>query len=464
MESNNTIRVHFSQWLALFPLLVFVIGAMYLGLSGSPDERGFWPIMVLTLIISMLISKEKKQFYKVIIEGMSNNLLMIMVCAWIFSSIIGTLLSETGLITTIVAIYSKTGLEGGYFVVGVFLISALIGTSTGTAVGTVLIVTPVLYGAGLNIGCSPYFLLGAILGGGAFGDDFSPLSDTSIAVANTQNIELGLSVRSRLKYAVVAALIASIVFIVFGSNHEQHIVSVENINTNYLTLLMLSSPLIIIILCFKGYNILNALFYGILVGIVIGLVTGLLSLSDIFSLDKENFSAKSLIITGMDKGIGISIFSILLVGQVSFILATGLIDKLVKFVVKKSNNIKLGELIIIFTTIFVNILLAHNTITIMSIGDFVKRISDKYKINSYRAANLMDIAGNTVMHIFPYMITVILASSIANQIPDAPQINPFKAGLHNFHSIALFIISLIVSISGIWRKADQKFSDLSNNV
>ncbi len=449
------IKIYFSQWFALLPLLFFVVGAMYLGLNGSPDEYGFWPVMIGSLLFALIITKNKSEFAKTLIKGMSDQLVMLMVLAWLLSGVVGKFMSETGLIETIINLYLKTGLGGGFFVVAVFLIAAITGTSTGTAVGTVLIVTPVLFKAGISLGIDPYLLIGAILSGGAFGDDFSPLSDTTIASASTQNVEIGKSVKKRLKYALAAVIPALILFFIIGFD-SKITAEIQASSVNYKSLLMLLSPGVVIYLSLKGKHIVTSLLWGILTAIVVSLIFGLLHFSDIFSLDPENFTAKSIIIDGMKKGVGISIFSILLIGLVTFVLATGIIDNFINLITVKVKNKSLGELLIGLIIVITNTLLAHNTITIMSLGAIVKKIGDKLNINGYRIANIIDIAGNTVMHIFPYMITVILATSIANGIIEDQTLNPFIAGLHNFHSIFLFIVLVVVSITGIWREKDGR--------
>ncbi|MCG8096641.1 MAG: hypothetical protein JAZ17_23970 [Candidatus Thiodiazotropha endolucinida] len=454
---NNRINVYYSEWLALLPLALFIVGAMYLGLSGSPDEKGFWPIITAALSVALLISKDKDVFAKYVIAGMASNLVMIMVAAWLFSSIIGVFLSEAGVVSALVEYYKSLGLGGGGFVFGVFIVAAIIGTSTGTAVGTVLIVTPVLFEAGLNIGCDEYYLIGAILGGAAFGDDFSPLSDTTIASASTQNINIGRSVKSRIKYALSAAIPASLVFILFGGNNNE-IATLSSNESSLLPLIMLVAPATVVYLCLMGRHILYALLAGIIVSLATSLGFGLIEFNQVFSLDPDNFSAKSIIIDGMNKGVGISVFSILLMGLVSFVMMSGVIEKLLSMLFHRISSLRVAEFIIVFLTIFINTLLAHNTITIMAVGEVVRDISNKYQINSYRASNLMDISANTVMHMFPYMITVVLAASVANGIlKDGRQIDLIAAGFHNFHSIFLLVVAIVVSFTGIWLKADERY-------
>lgn len=452
---SSSLPIYFSPLLALIPLLIFISGAMYLGLSGSPDEYGFWPVLVLALIVALGISKDKEEFAKTVIKGMSDNLVMVMVSSWLLSSVIGEFMKSSGLIDTIIGLYLNSGLSGGVFLVGILLIAAFVGTATGTAVGTVLIITPVMGEVGAELGIDPYMVVGAILSGAAFGDDFSPLSDTSIAVATTQNIPIGRSVRSRVKYAVMAVLPALLLFLVLGGgqvNTGSRASKIDDLSP----LFMLASPIAVILLCLRGKHILTALLTGITVAVLIGLF--LIEPEEIFSINPEDFSADSLIITGMKKGVGISIFSILLIGLVHFVLASGIIDSLLQNLSGSLRSVRKSEAVIVALTVIVNTLLAHNTITIMSIGTLIDRLAKRASISPYRAANLMDISGNTAMHIFPYMITVVLATSAMNEtLPADSQISPFIAGLHNYHSICLFIVAIISVISGLWRKHDASY-------
>ena len=64
---------------------------------------------------------------------------------------------------------------------------------------------PLIYPAGVGSGVQPAVLVGAILGGATFGDNISPVSDTTIASATTQDADLGGVVRSRMRYALPAA-------------------------------------------------------------------------------------------------------------------------------------------------------------------------------------------------------------------------------------------------------------------
>ena len=89
-------------------------------------------------------------------------------------------------------------------------------TATGTSLGTMILCAPLLYPAAAGLGTDPVILMGAVIGGATFGDNISPVSDTTIASASTQGADIGRVVRSRLKYAIPAALVAVVAYGVLG--------------------------------------------------------------------------------------------------------------------------------------------------------------------------------------------------------------------------------------------------------
>ena len=107
---------------ALFPFIVFLGGVMAIALSGAPDERGFWPILILSLCLGLLLAKDRKNFCVSVIEGMAQPIVMIMITAWMLASIIGVLMSETGFVEALTWTAGKLHLGGTAFVIASFLI------------------------------------------------------------------------------------------------------------------------------------------------------------------------------------------------------------------------------------------------------------------------------------------------------------------------------------------------------
>jgi Na+/H+ antiporter NhaC len=97
-----------------------------------------------------------------------------------------------------------------------FLAGALISFSTGTSWGTFAILIPLGMPLAVSLDLSPPLLLAAILGGGVFGDHCSPISDTTAVSAIASGCDLLEHVRTQLPYALVAGIIALLMYLVAG--------------------------------------------------------------------------------------------------------------------------------------------------------------------------------------------------------------------------------------------------------
>ncbi|MYI07743.1 MAG: hypothetical protein F4059_10625, partial [Gemmatimonadetes bacterium] len=201
---------------ALLPVFVFAAGAAWLGFSGAPDERGLWPVLIAALGAGLLLARRPADYGNAAVRGMARPIVMLMVMAWLLAGIFSVLLRESGLVDALVWGGSELGLRGGGFVLLAFLIAVLFSTATGTSLGTILICAPLLYPAAGTLGAKPAALIGAILAGATFGDNVSPVSDTTIASASSQRAPMGGVVRSRLRYAVPAAVLAGVALLLFG--------------------------------------------------------------------------------------------------------------------------------------------------------------------------------------------------------------------------------------------------------
>jgi Na+/H+ antiporter NhaC len=99
----------------------------------------------------------------------------------------------------------------------VFLLGAIMSFATGTSYGTFSIMVPLALPIGAATGISPELLFGACIAGGVFGDNTSPISDTTIVssvAANTQVID---HARTQLPFALIAAAISVVGFLLLGA-------------------------------------------------------------------------------------------------------------------------------------------------------------------------------------------------------------------------------------------------------
>lgn len=439
---------------AFFPFFVFVSGVIFIALSGAPDERGFWPILILALTLGLILAKDRKGYCETAIAGMAQPIVMIMLTAWMLASTIGVLMSTTGFIDALIWLAGLLNLGGVAFVILTFFICCIVSTSTGSSFGTILICSPILYPAGALIGAHLPTLAGAIIGGATFGDSIAPISDTTIAGALSQEADIGGTVRSRLKYVIPAAVIA-IGFYLLSAGIGEGYVSGQGpgLAGSPKGLPMLIVPVVIIALLLSGRHLLQGLLFGLLTGVVTGLITGLLPLQKLLTLDLENFTAKSFIIDGIERSVGISIFTILLMGLVSSLKASGFIDRLVAFSMKGRQSVRAAESRIVAAVGTAVLLTCHSIVAILSVSEYANQTGERTGIGRYRRANLLSLTVSTFPFILPYFIPVILTANTTNSGAEygIPAVSPLQAGLYNFYSWMVLVMVVFALISRFGR-------------
>ncbi len=439
----------------LAPFALFLSGVAFLGLSGAPDERGFWPILVASLILGMALSKDRTSYAEHVVRGMSQPLVLLMIMAWLLAGALSAVMGASGLIDALLWLSHQAGVSGGGFVGATFLICALVSTAIGTSLGTILLTAPLLYPASAFLCNDPTLVAAAILGGATFGDNVSPLSDTTIASASTQGADLGGVVRSRLRYALPAAAVALFLFCVLS---DAVVVQGEDSKLPPLSaqgdpraLPLIGVPLLIVFLLLRKRHLLEGLLWGLLAAVLGSLAMGLISPSQILSLDKENFIARGLILDGMEKAVGVSIFTILLMGLVAGIEGAGLLDKLVEVAARGGRSKRRVEVWIFGVVSAAVLLTTHSVVAILTVGKFTRETGESVGIHPYRRANLLDLAVCTYPFLLPFFIPTVLISSMTRSGAEfgLPQVSPWEAGLLNYHSWAL-LAALLFAIGTGW--------------
>lgn len=460
LQEDQTISLNFYGGFlgALIPFIVFIIGVIVIALSGAPDEKGFWPVLLLAISLGLILAKDRTAFSEVIISGMSQKIVMIMIMAWMLASIIGILMTLTGFVEALIWISDQLNLNGVGFVIATFIICCIVSLSTGSSFATILICSPLLYPTGGVLGAHLPSLAGAIIGGAAFGDFIAPISDTTIASALSQKAKIGETVRSRIQYVIPAAILALVGYAVTSS-----LLNVDaSANEMMLTgkpagLIMLTVPAFIIFLFLKGKHLLHGLLFGLIFGIFVGLASGLLSTEQVISLDLENFVAKSFIIDGINRAVGLSFFTMLLMGLVATLKASGIMASLVDFATLHAKTKKQAEGWIAGVMSTAVLLTTHSIVAILMVTDFSNKTGEKLGVPKIRRANLLSLMACVFPFIFPYFIPVILMANMTASGEEfgIPQVGPLKVGLYNFMSWGLLVMALMTLFFGYGKKQSK---------
>ncbi len=458
-ETIDNLRFYGGPLAALIPFFVFISGVIFVALAGAPDEKGFWPILVFALLLSLLLAKDKTKFSELVIKGMSEPIVMIMIMAWILASTIGVLMSITGFVEALSWIASQLSLGSIGIVLVAFTICCVVSLSTGSSFATILICGPLLYPAGGLLGAHLPTLAGAIIGGATFGDFFAPISDTTIASTLSQNAPIGPTVRSRLKYIIPAAIFALVAYGVSTSLQQTEIISTTSeLSGSPQGLPMLLVPIFIIYLFLKGKHMLHGLLLGLGFGVVLSLSFGLLEFSQLISLDLENFRANSFIIDGISKALGICVFTILLMGLVATLKASGLLKRLVNFAEKHTHTAKQTEVWIAGTVAMIVLLITHSIVAILTVAEFTEETGKKQSITPIRRSNILSLVVCVFPFLFPYFIPVILMASTSSsgQELGVASVSALEVGMHNFLAWGLMLMTIVAVLFGYGQKSDNQ--------
>ena len=458
-NKNERLNFHLGLFGAILPFILFVIGVIVIALSGAPDERGFWPVLIGALSVSLFLAKDRKRFAESVIKGMSQEIVMIMITAWILASIIGITMAETGFVEALTWTAGILSLGPVGVVLASFIICCTVSLSTGSSFATILICGPILYPSCGLVGANLPLLAGSIIAGATFGDFIAPISDTTIASSLSQEAEIGKVVKSRIKYMIPVFLLSILCFWIYAmTDTSSASVSQAALNGDPIGLVMGIIPVFIIYLFIKGRHLLHGLLLGLVAALGVGLIFGLIPVSRIFSLDVANFTSQSIIIDGINRAVGLSFFTILLMGLVGSLTESGLTDSLLEFARKKRSDVRKSESLIAGMVGAAVLLTTHSIVAILMVSDVVLKSGKESGVGPVRRANILSMVVCVFPFLLPYFIPVLLMTNTTQSGTeyDLPSVSPLEVGMHNFVAWGLLIMVILSIAFGYGRKRDDE--------
>lgn len=436
---------------ALAPMLGFVAGVGALAYAGAPDERGFWPVLLVALALSRALATDGEAWSEAVITTVAQPIVATMLLAWLIAGALGGVLAAAGLVDGIVWLARIVGAGPVAAVGGAFIGCAVLSTATGTSFGTLLVAGPVLYGAGVGLGAPPAILLGAILAGATWGDSISPISDTSIASAGSQGTDVAGTVRARLQYVIPAGLIALVASCVLAALAPRGVITVTSEATalSGKPLLLLIVPAIVVTALLRRRPLLEALLLGIVLAVGIGLAGGLLETREVLRVEPGAFGATGVVIDGIGRGVGVSVFTVLLMALIGPLQASGTLDRLVARSVA-APEVRRAEWTIVGLVTLATFLTTHSVVAMLAVGPVVQRVGGAAGVTAYRRANLLDLTVCTWPFLLPWFLPTILAASVTAG-GAIPQLTPGAAGLHNTYAWALVGTVVVAVVTGYGR-------------
>ena len=392
---------------ALLPFLIFIV--IYLGagllLQARGEDMAFYQFPSVTAMFIAVLSafcmgrESLNEKFAVFARGAANEnvltMLMIYILSGAFSGVAAAMGGREATVNLGVSL-----VPAQFLTAGVFLISAFMGTATGTSMGTVTAIVPIAVGVADKSGISVPLMVGACVGGAMFGDNLSMISDTTIAATRTQGCEMRDKFRVNFFIALPAALLTVAVLLVMGRPE-----TVPDMTQLSFSLSKVVPYLAVLLLALLGVNVFLVLVIGIFAAGIIGLACGDLT---VFTFAQSIWSG----FTSMNEVFFLSLFS----GGISEMIAHNggivwLIEKL-RSMMRGNRSAQVG---IAALAALSDCATANNTVAIIVSGGVARDMSREYRVDPRRTASLLDIFSCVFQGILPYGAQLLSAAALATE-------------------------------------------------
>ena len=281
-------------------------------------------------------------------------------------------------------------------IAGTFVISAFLGTATGTSVGTITALVPIAVGLASESGLSVPMMLGACVGGAMFGDNLSMISDTTIAATKTQDVSLKDKFRVNFFIALPAALITLGILLVIGQGEAAAMAP------RTFEVVKVVPYVLVLALAIVGVNVFLTLTIGIFSAGIIGMLWGGLTVFTFAQAIWDGF-------TGMSEVFFLALFC----GGISELIAhNGGIVWLIEKLRGMMHSGKSAQLGITALVSLADCATANNTVAIILCGGVAKDMSREFRVDPRRTASLLDVFSCVFQGIIPYGAQLLMAASL----------------------------------------------------
>lgn len=473
MPTENTsplLEMRFSRWLALLPLLFFIVPLIWMSIIRVGSMSVVLGFTFLGVALTSFLALDWKAYWDAVFTGMTRRPVAIFTLIFVAVGIFSKLLTAGNVAGGIIWLSSIADIHGVMFVAFTFIACMLLSTGSGSSMATVLTLGPPLYPAGVILGADPFLLAGALVAGSNFGDNLAPVSDTTIVSAAGQfyrtkegSADIGGVVRSRFKYAIIAAIISLILYLMIGgsstflSPEEASALIAENSYAQ--GVLMLIPVMVIIFFAVRGTPIATSLAIGLVSGAIVGLGFGILEFSDFIRLTEKN-KLKGIIPDGAGLMLRQIIVLALLLGAGEVLMRTGAMQGLMKKLSAMVNTPRGAETTMAMFGGLVGMMGGFAIMGMAIAAPFVNAMGIEQKIHPYRRANILDAIITSMDHAIPWskqlFILAGLLTAMQADYPFVPVITTMDFFYYCFHPWVLAITMVIFTITGWGRIFEGK--------
>lgn len=387
---------------SITPLIIFILFFLGSGIYYNDFYAIPSPIAAVVGIVSafLLLKGNSNDKTDLFLKGCGDQKILTMCIIYLLAGAFATVSQASGSVDTIVNL-GISYISPSMFPVGVFVIASFLSFASGTSVGSIVTLGPIVIELAEKSG-SPLGLIGAsLLAGSMFGDNLSVISDTTIAATQSLGCDMKDKFKENAKFAFPAAIITLCILVFIGFQTENNQILQNSGDYN---LVLIIPYLVVILLSIFGVNVFVSLFSGIILSGIFGLLYG--------KFDAIGFAKSTY--AGFTSMTEIFLLSLLTGGLAALVEHNGGIQYIMKKISsvisnKKSASLGIGGLVGV-----TNLCIANNTISILISGKIAKEITDTYQLQPKTSASILDIFACYVQGLLPYGAQILILISLSN--------------------------------------------------
>ena len=463
MDKDTGLTFRGGWVMAFVPVVIFLFFCvLYFVIFQAFDMTALAMGGLVALLVGAIFARNYSRFWDAVMKGIGSPTSVSIVIILLVVGMLSQLIKDTNVSGGFVWLADLFGVSGGMFTFFAFLTACLVAMATGSSIGTMFTAFPIFYPAGVLLGADPAFLAGALISGAIFGDNMAPISDTTIISASTQKFrrkegiaDIGGVVTSRAKYALVAAAISAVGFLLLGGGGGAGAgAEVLEANMNPMGLIMLIPVAIMIAVAFITRDIFKAVTVGIVLGAVTAVATGLMDFSGIIGVTDGN--PTGFLVAGVGSMLSTVALVIAVFGIMGVLTEAGVLRRVVDALARgrlastpRGAETAIGLGITATTLLFGGV----NSASMLTFGPVADEIGSRVGIHPYRRSNVMDCFAMGISCVVPVLSAFLFIGSILTAGYDgAPQLPTTDLFLATLYPLVLTAVMIFAVATGWGRR------------
>lgn len=459
--------------MAFVPVAIFLaMCALFFVVFKAFDMSALAMSGVVALLIGAVFARNYSAFWDAVMRGIGSPTSVAIVVILLVIGMFSELIKVTNVSSGFVWIGDSIGVGGGAFTAFAFITVCLVSMATGSSIGTMFTAFPIFFPAGVLLGADPTFLAGAIISGAIFGDNLAPISDTTIISSSTQKFrrkqgvaDIAGVVSSRARYALTAAAISALIFLVLGGGSATPAADGSSIlaeAANPASLIMLVPVAIMLAAAFVTRDIFKAITVGLVLGSVTGLLFNLITPSQIIGV--TDGAPSGFLVEGVAHMLGTVALVISVFGIMGVLNEAGVLDRVVDSLRRgrlartpRGAEAAIGLGISATTLLFGGV----NSASMLTFGPVADEIGSRVNLHPYRRANVMDCFAMGISCVLPLLSAFLFIGALLTEgykgVPALPATQIFLGTLYP-------LVLTLVMIVAVWTGWGRRFEGEGGSV